>query len=788
MRLSQIDIEAIRGIPRGWPSIRVGEAGLVVYGPNGSGKSSIIDGIESALDKESSLYPEKRQGVTWEKGSEHINGGPKRTELRGKIAGIEYNITTLEDAPEELVFWRFFAESATFVLRRHMLLKFVLSQSADRYASLENFFNLENFEKLEAAINALLNGAKSIENGLDVHEARESQSLCLRLGLPSGSLVTAEAAKENLANKLRIAGLDPLISDGELMQRKQQATDELNGIVADSRFNLLSQVRGRFEELLPSSTYDQILGQLSEFQDAYIRAREESTTIVPAEFLQSAASLIEAKTLMECPVCEQTIDPSATLDSLKLRIGNDIKATNALAALNEHRSNTIRVIQDHTNAFKAAVNGCEKAFGDDFPISYRAEVKLLDELVNTLTVEKMVRNLPDFRVALKSTINTHQPLRERINKELSETGASRRTVLSDVLDAVKIIETDLVAFNSTQLHLLDARQQRAALERLSGHALQARRATVQKIVKRLAALANEFYEFIHPGEEISQTALEVREVGRGSVDLTTSFFGNTEHPLLHLSESHLDTLGLCYFLAARRLEADTDPKFKLLVLDDVVHSVDADHRGRIAQLLKSKFSDHQIVIVTHDSIFYQRLRAIFGNKYEYIYFTNWSLEGGPVRIQGSTDIDRIKSAELRNSMSQDELAGACGRFAEWLLMQLDERLEIAVQARFTRPHDLGSLWPPLASKLRKYKGFEEKKDIVDRIDASQWVRNKVGAHYNEPESPVTLNEVRELAEALNDLHSVTFCETCSNTIAKISDKRWQCDCDALKYAPEEASA
>lgn len=219
-----------------------------------------------------------------------------------------------------------------------------------------------------------------------------------------------------------------------------------------------------------------------------------------------------------------------------------------------------------------------------------------------------------------------------------------------------------------------------------------------------------------------------------------------------------------------------------------MHSVDADHRDRIARLLKEKFSDHQIVIVTHDSIFYQRLRSIFGSNYEYVYFTNWSLEGGPVRIQASTDIDRITSAQMRNTMAQDELAGACGRFGEWLFMQLDERLQVAVQARFSRPHDLGSLWPPLAAKLKKQGSFESKKGIVDRIDGSQWVRNKVGAHYNEPESPVTPAEVRELAEALNDLFGATFCQDCGNTIAKVDDKTWHCECGLLKYAPAAETA
>ena len=115
-------------------------------------------------------------------------------------------------------------------------------------------------------------------------------------------------------------------------------------------------------------------------------------------------------------------------------------------------------------------------------------------------------------------------------------------------------------------------------------------------------------------------------------------------------------------------------------------------------------------------------------------------------------------------------------------------LQVAVPARFTRPHDLGNLWPPLAAKMKKQKAFEAKKDVVERIDGSQWVRNKVGAHYNEPESPVTPAEVRQLAEALSDFFAATFCQGCGSTIAKIDDKTWKCDCGCLAYEPASAGA
>jgi hypothetical protein len=232
------------------------------------------------------------------------------------------------------------------------------------------------------------------------------------------------------------------------------------------------------------------------------------------------------------------------------------------------------------------------------------------------------------------------------------------------------------------------------------------------------------------------------------------------------------------------LEAEDNKWFRLLVLDDVVHSVDSDHRERIARLLKEKFADHQLVIVTHDSVFYQRLRANLGGQFEYLYFTNWSLEGGPVRMQGSTDIDRVTNPELRNTKPPEELAAAAGRFAEWLLMQLTERLQIAVPARFSRAHDIGNLWPALAAKLKKHKFFGPMNAaVVEKVDANQWVRNKVGAHHNEPECPVTPAEVRRFAEGLAELHDATICKDCSTSIMKVDDTNWRCDCGNLRYAP-----
>jgi wobble nucleotide-excising tRNase len=124
----------------------------------------------------------------------------------------------------------------------------------------------------------------------------------------------------------------------------------------------------------------------------------------------------------------------------------------------------------------------------------------------------------------------------------------------------------------------------------------------------------------------------------------------------------LDTLGLCYFLALRAREAELNPTSKVLLMDDVLHSVDADHRGRVASLIRDAFADHQTVLMTHDRYFFDKLRASFGTSgYKYVSITDWDIERGPLIGDPSTDLDRVVVPEQRAGKAPEELAAAGGR-------------------------------------------------------------------------------------------------------------------------------
>ena len=75
-----------------------------------------------------------------------------------------------------------------------------------------------------------------------------------------------------------------------------------------------------------------------------------------------------------------------------------------------------------------------------------------------------------------------------------------------------------------------------------------------------------------------------------------------------LNEARLTAIALSVFLAAVKL-ADSDPTnpepLRLLVLDDVLIGLDLNNRLPLLELLRSEFPNHQIVLLTHDLVWFE---------------------------------------------------------------------------------------------------------------------------------------------------------------------------------------
>jgi hypothetical protein len=141
---------------------------------------------------------------------------------------------------------------------------------------------------------------------------------------------------------------------------------------------------------------------------------------------------------------------------------------------------------------------------------------------------------------------------------------------------------------------------RNALQELKQTSNVPRKIGIGEIVENLEIDFLRLYERLHPGEGHKAIQIILPDNRPASADLRTETEGmKPMHPLGNYSEGHLDSLGLCIFLAfIKRFNKD----LPLIVLDDVLTSIDAGHRMKAAQLISTEFKGSQLIITTHDEL------------------------------------------------------------------------------------------------------------------------------------------------------------------------------------------
>src|SRR5690606_38327393 len=82
-------------------------------------------------------------------------------------------------------------------------------------------------------------------------------------------------------------------------------------------------------------------------------------------------------------------------------------------------------------------------------------------------------------------------------------------------------------------------------------------------------------------------------------------------PHLSLNEARQSALALAIYFAGRKLCGETTLADvpKIMVLDDVIVGLDQSNRLPVLDLLADKFQDWQIIILTHDRIWFEMTRS-----------------------------------------------------------------------------------------------------------------------------------------------------------------------------------
>lgn len=300
---------------------------------------------------------------------------------------------------------------------------------------------------------------------------------------------------------------------------------------------------------------------------------------------------------------------------------------------------------------------------------------------------------------------------------------------------------------------------------------QQRKAFLDTILSAIAKEVGRLYEIIHPGEGLNKITLKLDPNKTGSLDLAAEFLSNQDQPPhAYFSESHLDSLGLCIFLA---LAALREPERTLVVMDDVLGSIDEPHVDRLIEMLydESKKFTHT-VITTHYQPWREKFRWgwLKNGQCEMVELGVWDAKTGIATAK----LSQAPLAELRKHLAANPpaLQSACasaGVLLEAVCDYLTARYECDVPRKKGKL-TLGDMLPKVCEKklvqslrveIKQTDGLFVQKTIGDKLlelrDMAQ-LRNIFGCHYNDLAHILPQKDAFAFATLVQEVGDALICD------------------------------
>ena len=221
------------------------------------------------------------------------------------------------------------------------------------------------------------------------------------------------------------------------------------------------------------------------------------------------------------------------------------------------------------------------------------------------------------------------------------------------------------------------------------------------ILAKIATEVGRIYELVHPGEGLNKISLQLDPERRASLEIGAEFQGQKgTPPQAYFSESHLDTLGLCVFLALAALDG---PQKTILVLDDVLASVDEPHVERLIEMLYGEaVKFRHCLITTHYRPWKQKLRWgwLKNGQCQFIELSKWTNQQGLTLIRSIPDAARLRALLAETPPDPQLVCAKAGVILEAALDFLTQLYECKVPRRAGGLYTLGDLLPSIDKKLR----------------------------------------------------------------------------------------
>ena len=331
-------------------------------------------------------------------------------------------------------------------------------------------------------------------------------------------------------------------------------------------------------------------------------------------------------------------------------------------------------------------------------------------------------------------------------------------------------------------------QQQQSIELIYNEFVKKQREGLCSFLESISRNMNDLYLFMNDSENVSEIELIPLDEDDEFVGITLQFkfHGKPESPPhKYLSESHLNCLGICLFLASVKTFNKLN---KFIVLDDVISSFDTSHRARFARLLIEKFSDYQIILLTHEKNWFDLISNMVKGKNWLIKKVRWEHDSGSCIEEPLIDLKPRIENKIKNSDSS-ELGNIIRKYLERLLKDICFNLEVKVKFLFNEHNEnrmSNELLSELKGKLKDRKSELKDQSVFDRLNASMFLGNRTSHDSTFTES---IDDLKMFYGDVLELEGLFRCSQCNNLISKkcydAVEDTIKCSCGKTKYSWEK---
>lgn len=696
IQIDSLHIEEFRGI-RSLDLVLNGKS-FVVHGPNGSGKSGVVDAIGFALTGAiARLSGTGTAGISMQKHGPHVHRRDDpgaawvqltfKDTVSGQVGTVRRSIKDAAgpvldpDTPELRQALAAVQAHPETTLSRRELIQFILAEAGKRAAEVQALLQLNELEQQRKSLKTALGKLSKEKSASAAALDTARNAVCRHLDTPS--LDSSEVLRVVNAQR-NILGLPELVS-------VDQDTDLSEGVdqqPEDVPFDKPSSLRdiNALVDALASDEHLTAQGELVLTSAATLADHpDHDNAIKHRAFVESGLALLDQEA--RCPLCDKEW---CSVDELR-----------------RHLDRKIAQSQEAADLF-AAASKCSQDLVAQIELrrSPVAAVRSLATIWGTPEMRESLRAWDEGQIALGTKLSTVAGTVQVLDELRASPFAVPRDV-TDNLEALSRIVSEkpdtsarvrarnflLIAKERwSNLRIASVADERAVAAYELGQVIyktfcDTMDSELGNLYDEVEGRFSHFYRLINAEDESGFKAQ--LEPTAGKLDLLVDFYGlGMFPPAAYHSEGHQDGMGVCLYLAL--VERLLGTGFRFAVLDDVVMSVDSNHRKQFCELLKTEFPDVQFIITTHDEVWAKQMQtAGLVSKQSQVRFQGWTVDSGPASDHGKDFWDRIDA-----DLAVDDVHSAAHKLRRGLeaeLPDIAEGLRAWVRYRGDAKYELGEL-------------------------------------------------------------------------------------------------